>query len=187
MNGFEPRRLTKNQSCWISAFDMDPERMMTSVAASGFPQFMREVFENLDFEDLLKTRLTSMTFYEFLMDKSQRRIWMRASSKVLSTFLQYTYDLKRFPVLQTWTLDQINHFQQKWIEVFEKIKEVATIPQLIKICNLLRETETPGKFCETSMFSIISIILEVSKDFENNVPSQQIKELRYYQLNCMLQ
>ena len=146
--------------------------MMTSAAASGFPQFMREVFENLDFEDLLKTRLTSMTFYQFLMDKNQRRIWMRASSKVLSIFLQSTYDLERFPAFQPWTVGQINDFQQKWIVVFEKIKEVATIPQFIKICNFLRETETPGKFCETSMFSIISIILEISKVFEDNVLSQ---------------
>ena len=145
---------------------------MTSAAASGFPQFMREVFENLDFEDLLKTRLTSMTFYQFLMDKNQRRIWMRASSKVLSIFLQSTYDLERFPAFQPWTVGQINDFQQKWIVVFEKIKEVATIPQFIKICNFLRETETPGKFCETSMFSIISIILEISKVFEDNVLSQ---------------
>ena len=81
--------------------------MMTSAAASGFPQFMREVFENLDFEDLLKTRLTSMTFYQFLMDKNQRRIWMRASSKVLSIFLQSTYDLERFPAFQPWTVGQI--------------------------------------------------------------------------------
>ena len=161
--------------------------MMTSAAASGFPQFMREVFENLDFEDLLKTRLTSMTFYQFLMDKNQRRIWMRASSKVLSNFLRYTYDLERFPAFQNWTVGQINDFQLKWIKVFEKIKEVATIPQFIKICNFLKETETPGKFCEKSMFSIISIILEMSEVFEDNLLSQQVKELRYYQLNCMLQ
>ena len=160
--------------------------MMTSAAASGFPQFMREVFENLDFEDLLKSRTISVTFFQFLMDENQRGIWIRASSKVFSIFLNYTYDLERFPVLQTWTVGQINGFQQKWIEIFEKIKEVATIPQFIKICNFLRKTETPGEFCETSMFSIISRILKLSKVFEDTILSQQIKEIRYYLLNCML-
>ena len=165
---------------------MDLERMMTSAAASGFPQFMREVFKNVAFEDLLKTRTISVTFFQFLMDENQRRIWIRASNKVFSNFLKYTNDLERFPVLQTWTVGQINRFQQKWIEVFEKIKEVATIPSFIKICNFLRMTETPGEFCETSMFSIISMILKLSNVFEDNILSQQIKELRYYLLNCML-
>ena len=78
--------------------------MMTSAAASGFPQFMREVFKNLAFEDLLKTRTISVTFFQFLMDENQRRIWIRASNKVFSNFLKYTNDLERFPVLQTWTV-----------------------------------------------------------------------------------
>ena len=37
-----------------------------------------------------------------------------------------------------------------------------------------------------SMFSIISMILKLSNVFEDNILSQQIKELRYYLLNCML-
>ena len=31
------------------------------------------------------------------------------------------------------------------------VKETARIPQIIKICHLLREIENPGKFCESSM------------------------------------
>ena len=37
--------------------------MISSSEASGFPEFMRKVLKNLDFEDLLKIRLISMTFY----------------------------------------------------------------------------------------------------------------------------
>ena len=48
--------------------------MIISAEDSGFPHFMRETFKNLDFEDLLKTRLISMTFYKFLIDKNQRKI-----------------------------------------------------------------------------------------------------------------
>ena len=59
---------------------MDPEGMISSSEASGFPEFMREVLKNLDFEDLLKVRLISMTFYKFMMEKNQRKIWIRAAS-----------------------------------------------------------------------------------------------------------
>ena len=61
---------------------MDPETMMTSAWASGFPQFMEEVCKNLEFEELLKARLVSVTFYNFLMNGNQRSIWIQASSKV---------------------------------------------------------------------------------------------------------
>ena len=67
---------------------MDLEALMTSAWASGFPQFMAEVCNNLEFEELLKTRLVSLKFYNFLMDKNQRSIWIQASSKVFSTFIQ---------------------------------------------------------------------------------------------------
>ena len=135
---------------------MDLEALMTSAWASGFPQFMAEVCNNLEFEELLKTRLVSVTFHNFLMDKNQRSIWIQASSKVFSTFFKNAYDVK-FPKMREWlkegwfTEDLKNRCQQEWIEVFEKIKETATIPQIIKICHLLREIENPGKFCESSM------------------------------------
>ena len=56
---------------------------------------MRETFKNLDFEDLLKTRLISMTFYKFLMDKNQRKIWIAAASKVFANVLQK--NVENFP------------------------------------------------------------------------------------------
>ena len=37
--------------------NMDLEKLMTSSWASGFPQFMTEILEHMDFEDLLKTCL----------------------------------------------------------------------------------------------------------------------------------
>ena len=59
---------------------MDPERMIISAEASGFPELMREVLKNMDFEDLLKSRLISMTFYKFLIDENQRKLWIAAAS-----------------------------------------------------------------------------------------------------------
>ena len=68
---------------WLNQtkINMDPERMIISAEASGFPEFMREVLKNMDFEDLLKSRLISMTFYKFLIDENQRKLWIGAASK----------------------------------------------------------------------------------------------------------
>ena len=147
---------------------MDLEALMTSAWASGFPQFMAEVCKNLEFEELLKTRLVSATFYNFLMDKNQRSIWIQASCKVFSTFFTDAYDTEKYPLMklrfsQGWfTEDLKNSVQQNWIEVFEKIKEVATISQIIKICHLLREIKSPGKFCESWMKLSFSMTWEMS-------------------------
>ena len=161
---------------------MDPKTMiMTSAWASGFPQFMEEVCKNLEFEELLKARLVSVTFYSFLMNGNQRSIWIQASSKVFSTFFKDAYDTKKFPMMKVWfrqgwfTEDLKNSFQQEWIEVFEKIKETATIPQIIKICHLLREIENPGKFCESSMKLSYSMTWEMYGMFidqDCNLPDQ---------------
>ena len=90
---------------------MDPERMIISAEASGFPQFMREIFKNLDFEDLLKTRLISMTFYKFLMDKNQGKIWIVAASKVFANFLQK--NIENFPDCLQMGFWNTESFQQK--------------------------------------------------------------------------
>ena len=105
---------------------MDPERMIRSAEASGFPHFMRETFKNLDFEDLLKTRLISMIFYKFLMNKNQRKIWIEAASKVFANVLQK--NVEKFPDFLQVCFWNTESFQQKCIEVFEKVKEIATIP-----------------------------------------------------------
>ena len=164
---------------------MDLEALMTSAWASGFPQFMAEVCNNLEFEELLKTRLVSSTFYNFLMDKNQRSIWIQASSKVFSTFFKDAYDTKKFPMMKLWfrqgwfTKHLKNSFQQDWIEVFEKIKETATIPQIIKICHLLREIENPRKFSESSMKLSFSMTWKMSDMFldKDRQLSEQIRRL----------
>ena len=144
---------------------MDPERMIISAEASGFPQFMRETFKNLDFEDLLKTRLISMTFYKFLMNNNQGKIWIVAASKVFTNFLQK--DIENFPDLQMgfWNTES---FQQKWIEVFEKIKDIASIQEIIKVCHLLREIENPRKIRKSSMSMQMSLIFSNSSFLNPN-------------------
>ena len=139
---------------------MDPERMIISAEASGFPQFMREIFKNLDFEDLLKTRLISMTFYKFLMDNNQGKIWIVAASKVFANFLQK--NIENFPDCLQMGFWNTESFQQKWIEVFEKIKDIASIPEVIKICHLLREIENPRKIRKSSMSMQMSLIFSNS-------------------------
>ena len=157
--------------------------MMTSAWASGFPQFMVEVCKNLEFEELLKTRLVSVTFCNFLMDGNQRSIWIQASSKVFFTFLQNAYDAKKFPCEKRWfscfTEDMKNNFQQEWLHVFEKIQETATIQQIIKICHLLGETEKPGKFCEFVLKNSLSMFSEMSEMFieQDSHLSEQIRRL----------
>ena len=166
---------------------MDPETMMTSAWASGFPQFMEEVCKTLEFEELLKARLVSVTFYNFLMNGNQRSIWIQASSKVFFTFLQNAYDEKQFPLVGRWfsegwfTEDMKNNFQHEWIQVFEKIQETATIQQIIKICHLLRETEKHGKFCESLWKNYFSFFSEMSEMFieQDSHLSEQIMRLPY--------
>ena len=169
--------------------NMDLETMMTSSWASGFPQFMIQTLEHMDFEHLLKTRLVSTTFHDFLMEENQRGIWIQAASKVFSKFFQSAYDIKKFPglrneFLQDWFTEQLkNSFQQKWIHVLEKIKHTSTISQIIKICHILRETEKPGKFCKDALLKLPlrpnSMILEMSKMFvgQDDNLSEQIIEL----------
>ena len=163
--------------------------MIISSSASGFPQFMTEILEHMDFEDLLKTRLVSTTFHNFLMNKNQRSIWIQAASKVFSKFFQSAYDIEKFPglrnmFLQVWFTEELkSRFQQEWIEVLEKIKETATIPQIIKICHILKEIENPGKFFEETLMKrplvANSIKFEMSKIFvgTNDNLSEEIMKL----------
>ena len=151
----------------IDFLNMDLEAMITSAWASGFPQFMVEVCKNLEFEELLKTRLVSVTFYNFLMDKNQRSIWIQASNKVFSTFLKDAFIEEKFPVVNYSFSKDMNIFEQEWIEVFEKVQETATVPEIIKFCHLLRETENPGKFCESSKNTDpLSMLCEMSNIFK---------------------
>ena len=168
---------------------MDLEKLMTSSWASGFPQFMIQTLEHMDFEHLLKTRLVSTTFHDFLMDENQKRIWIQAASKVFSKFFQSAYDIEKFPrlrnvFLQDWFTEELKKsFQQEWMDVLGKIKETATIPQIIKICHILKEIENPGKFCEEALMKLPlrtdSMRFEMSKIFvgQDDNLSEQILAL----------
>ena len=81
---------------------------------------------------------------------------------------------------QGWFIEGLkNSFQKEWIDVFEKIKETATIPQIIKICHLLKEIKNPGKFCESSMKLSYSMTWEMSGMFidQDCNLSDQIRKL----------
>ena len=149
---------------------MDLEAMITSSSASGFPQYMAEVCKNLDFEELMKTRMVSVTFYNFLMDKNQRCIWIQAMSKVFSIFIQDAFNLAKFPCVNFASrVSKESSYKKKWIEVFEKIKVTAIIPQLIKICLIIRETEIPLRNSVNQEFSRkhpLSILHEMSNIFK---------------------
>ena len=148
--------------------------MISSSEASGFPEFMRKVLKNLDFEDLLKVRLISMTFYKFLMEKNQRKIWVRAASKIFANVLQKTYCVENFPDflrVYFWNTnfeELRKSFHQKWIEVFVKVKvkEIAKIPEIIKICHLLIDIENPRKIHK---FSMSNLSMQMSLIFSNNL------------------
>ena len=70
-----------------------------------------------------------------------------------------------------WNIEEMigNDFQQKWIEVFEKVKEIATIPEIIKICHLLREIEKPRKIQRGSNILKSSLTMQMSLIFSNNL------------------
>ena len=161
---------TKIEVSYIENFVlMDPEMMMQSDWASGFPQFMMEALEHLDFEDLLKTRLVSTVFDDFLMEEKQRKIWIQACSKILSSIFLKINDAKTLLLCRRGKTENI----KQWIDLFESIKEAATIPQIIRICHLLRKSEALIPF----HFSL-SLISEISRMFPNL--SEQIPSLNLH-------
>ena len=87
-------------------------------------------------------------------------------NKVFAKFLQKKVEnFPDFLAVFFWNIEEMigNDFQQKWIAVFEKVKEIATIPEIIKICHLLREIEKPRKIRKSSMTIQMSLI------FSNNL------------------
>ena len=162
--------LTKIEVSYTENFVlMDPEMMMQSDWASGFPQFMMEALEHLDFEDLLKTRLVSKGFYDFLMEEKQRKIWIQACTKILSSIFQKIYDAKTLVLYRREKTDNI----KQWINLFESIKKAATIPQIVRICHLLRKSEALIPF-----HFPLSMISEISRMFPNL--SEQIPSLNLH-------
>ena len=130
---------------------MDLELFINSDPASGFQEIMTEILSSLNFEDILQTRLVSTSFDQFLMN--DRKVWEQVSSRTFSNVLDKTV---RFPnrlmenvmtkVKHFETKNEmVNHFKQQWTEVFDKIKILASLPQLMKICKYLQTQDDYSK------------------------------------------
>ena len=145
--------------------------MMQSDWTSGFPQFMMEALEHLEFEDLLKTRLVSKGFYDFLMDEKQRKIWIQACTKILSSIFQKIHDAKTLVLRRRGKTENI----KQWIDLFESIKKAATIPQIVRICHLLRKSEALIPF-----HFPLSMISEISRMFPNLSEQMPSLNLHFY-------
>ena len=124
---------------------MDLELFINSHPASGFQEIMTEILSSLNFEDLLKIRLVSSSFEQFLMN--DRKVWERVSSRTFSNVLDKTE--VRFPHrLMENLMTRVKHFetkeemvisfQKQWTDVFDKIKTSATIPRLMNFCKFLQ-------------------------------------------------
>ena len=112
--------------------------MIQSSEASGYKEFMRDIFKTLDLEELKKMRLVSKTFNNSLLN--EREIWIAAANKIFLNALEITGHVQFPDFLESGfgtTEEMINNYEKKWIEVFIKIQKIATIKQLIKICHLL--------------------------------------------------
>ena len=93
-------------------------------------------------------------------------------TKVFANFLQKKVEnFPNFLAVFFWNIEEMigNDFQQKWIEVFEKVKEIAMIPEIIKICHLLREIEKPRKIQRGSNIRKSSLTMQMSLIFSNNL------------------
>ena len=112
--------------------------MIQSSEASGYKEFMREIFKTLNLEELKKMRLVSKTFNNFLLN--ERKIWIAEINKTFLNALKITGHVQFPDFLESGfgTKEELmTNYEKKWIEVFIKIQKIATIKQLIKICNLL--------------------------------------------------
>ena len=112
--------------------------MIQSSEASGYKEFMRDIFKTLNLEELKKMRLVSKTFNNFLL--TERKIWIAAVNKIFWNALKITGHVQFPDFLESGfgtTEEMKTNYEKKWTEVFIKIQKIATIEQLIKISNLL--------------------------------------------------
>ena len=118
--------------------NMDLQQMIQSSEASGYKEFMRDILKTLNLEELKKMRLVSKTFNNFLLN--ERKIWIAEINKTFLNTLKIIGHVQFKDFLESGfgtTEEMITNYEKKWIEVFIKIQKIATIKQLIKICNLL--------------------------------------------------
>ena len=124
---------------------MDLELFINSDHASGFQEIMTEILSSLNFDDLLQIRLVSQTLYQFLMENKQ--VWIGIFTEIYKKLLENNEDW-RFPLklsVSFQTKEEMKRvLKQQWMEVFENIKQVASVPSLIKMCQLF--TRAPGNY-----------------------------------------
>ena len=112
--------------------------MIQSSEASGYKEFIRDAFKTLNLEELKKMRLVSKTVNNFLLN--ERNIWIAAVNNIFLNALKINGNVQFPDFLESGfgtTEEMKTSYEKKWTEVFIKIQEIATIEQLIKICNLL--------------------------------------------------
>ena len=133
---------------------MDLQQMIQSSEASGYKEFMRDIFKTLDLEELKKMRLVSKTFNNSLLN--EREIWIAAANKIFLNALEITGHVQFPDFLESGfgtTEEMKTSYEKKWTEVFIKIQEIATIEQLLKICNLL----TPENY--VNLYRMINFLM----------------------------
>ena len=128
---------------------MDLELLINSNSASGFQEIMTEILSSLNFDDLLQIRLVSQTLYQFLMENKQ--VWIQVFTKTYQNLLENNEDW-RFPLKLSASFQAKEEMKRvlkrQWMEVFDNIKHVASIPTLIKMCQLFtRAPENYVKIC----------------------------------------
>ena len=111
---------------------MDLQRIV-----SGFPQIMTDILSELNFEDLLEMKLVSTGLYQFLMEDKQ--VWIGIFTKIYTNLLEnnedWRFPLKLSPSFET-KEEMRRAMKQQWMDIFDKITKIASIPSLIKMCQL---------------------------------------------------
>ena len=121
---------------------MDLQSLMGEDPASGFPQIIGQILSNLDFESLIACRAVNRTWKNFLEEKSQRFIWIRAINKNRKKYLDKLVDPELYASMENTISeeDRKAHYEE-WMKVLEAVKETGTIRQMIIICHWMKETE----------------------------------------------
>ena len=112
---------------------------------SGFPQIMTDILSELSFEDLLEMRLVSTGLYQFLMKDKQ--VWIGIFTKNYTNLLEnnedWRFPLKLSPSFET-KEEMRRALKQQWMDVFDKITKIASIPSLMRMCQLF--SQAPKNF-----------------------------------------
>ena len=127
---------------------------------SGFPQIMTDILSELSFEDLLEMRLVSTGLYQFLMEDKQ--VWIGIFTKTYTNLLEnnedWRFPLKLSPSFET-KEEMRRALKQQWMDVFDKITKIASIPRLMRMCQLF--SRAPKNF--GALLGALGIFCKVPK------------------------